>query len=425
MTEPKFTLTEDKNWKRTLKVEAPPARVEGRVAKFLAEYQAASEIPGFRKGKAPLSIIRQKFLGNATQDALGEAIDELYREFMEKEEKLFPITRPTVTELNYDPGTGLSFTAHFEIKPEIELKKYKGLALKRSLRKVQDAEVEQVIEHLRNQAGEWSSVNREAKEGDLLILDLEVASDPQKKMKEKTISNYEVVLTPTLLPDFKQALTGIRPFAQTDVTITYPPDYSEKNLAGSTVGFHVTVKEVKEKILPPKDDGLAARLKDWNVKTYLELVLEVRKRLVAGAKEEADEKLRQQARNRLVEENPFDLPGSFATSIKAKLKEDVKKERGEIPEADFEEKIWPPFERMAKWDILSRELAQKGKIEVTEADSEAWIARFAANYGMKPEEAAEYLRSSGRVKNVRATILEEKVVDFLLQSAVIQNEEAK
>ena len=165
MTELKFTLTEDKNWKRTLKVEAPPARVDGHVEKFLSEYQAGAEIPGFRKGKAPLSIIRQKYLGNATQDAVSEAVDELYREFLEKEEKIFPITRPTVTELNYDPGTGLSFTAHFEVKPEIELKKYKGLGLKRSVRKIKDEEVEQAIEHLRNQAGEWSSVNREAKEG--------------------------------------------------------------------------------------------------------------------------------------------------------------------------------------------------------------------------------------------------------------------
>jgi FKBP-type peptidyl-prolyl cis-trans isomerase (trigger factor) len=80
---------------------------------------------------------------------------------------------------------------------------------------------------------------------------------------------------------------------------------------------------------------------------------------------------------------------------------------------------------MAKWDFLSRELAKTEKIEVTEADSQTWISRFAANYGMKPEEAAEYLRSSGRVKNVRETILEEKTVDFLLQSAVIQNEGAK
>ncbi len=425
MNETKFALTEDKNWQRSLKVDAPSSRVEGKVDKFLAEYRAAANIPGFRKGKTPLSVIRQKYLEAARQDALAETVDELYREFLEKEKEIFPITRPTVSELNYEPASGLTFTANFEVRPQVELKKYKGLKLTRFLRKVKDEEVEQVIEKLRDQVGEWSSVNREAKEGDLLILDLEVTSDPQNRMKDKKIPNYEIILTPTLLPEFKTALTGIRPFGQTEVTITYPVDYSEKNLAGATVGFNVVVKEIKEKILPPKDDTLAQRLKDWNCQTYLELVLEIRKRLEAAIAQEADDALRQQTRNLVVEENPLELPASIAASIKSRLREDAKKEKTEISEADLEQKVWPPFERMAKWDFLLHELAEKEKIETTEADSAAWMARFAANYGMKPEEADEYIKKSGRIKNIRETILEEKVVDFLLQTAVIQNENEK
>lgn len=425
MSEAKFTLTEEKNWQRSLRVEAPGTRVEEKVEKLLSEYRAAATLPGFRKGKAPLSIIRQKFLESARQDALAEAVDELYREFLENGKEVFPITRPTVSELNYAPKSGLTFTASFEVRPQLVFKKYKGLTLTRHLRKVKDEEVEQVMERLRDQAGEWSAVNREAKEGDLLILDLEAISDPQNRIKEKKIPNYEIILTPTLLPEFKKALTGIRPFGQSEVTITYPAGYSEKNLAGATVTFAVAVKEVKEKILPPKDDSLALRLKDWNCQTYLELVLEVRKRLEAAVAQEADEALRQQARNRVVEENPLDLPASFVASAKEKLKEDAKKEAPRMAEAEFEQKAWPPFERMMKWDFLLHELAHKEKIEVTDADAAAWMARFAANYGMKPEEAAEYIKKSGRIKNVRESILEEKVIDFLLQTAVIQNENEK
>jgi trigger factor len=190
MDEPKFTFTEEKKWKRTLKVEAPPAKVESRIDKFLTEYRAAASLPGFRKGKAPLSVIRQKYLEAARQDALAETVDELYREFLEKEKEIFPITRPTVSELNYESVSGLTFTASFEVRPQVELKKYRGLQLTRFLRKVKGEEVEQVIEKLRDQAGEWSSVNREAKEGDLLILDLEVTADPRNRMKEKKIPNY-------------------------------------------------------------------------------------------------------------------------------------------------------------------------------------------------------------------------------------------
>ena len=425
MTETKFSLTEDPNWKRTLKVEVPAARVEPRIDRFLAGYQAEAQIPGFRKGKAPKEVIRKKFLGAATQDALAELVDESYREFLEKEKNLSPITHPTINEMNYDPTAGLSFTASFEVRPEIELKKYQGLALSRRVRKVNEQEMEQVMEHLREEAGEWSAVNREAKEGDLLILDLEVVSDSQNRIKEKNIPNYEVVLTPALLPEFKTALTGIRPFGQKEVTLTYPENYSEKNLAGSTVTFKAAVKEIKEKILPPKDDALAQRLQEWNVQTYLELVVAVRKKLEASADEEADEGLRQEVRNRLVEENPFNFPPSFSTGARARLKEDLKKEQRPVSESDFEKKVWPPFERMMKWDFLSHALAEKEKIEVTEADSSAWISRFAANYRMKPEEAYEFIKKSGRIKNVRESILEEKVIDFLLANAVIQKEDGK
>lgn len=425
MTDTKFNLTEDKNWKRTLKVEIPPTRVEPRIDKFLAEYQSEATLPGFRKGKAPKDIIRQKFLGAATQDAIADLVDEAYREFLEKGKNVNPITQPTIHEMNYDPTAGLSFSASFEVRPEIELKKYKGLSLSRQVRPVKDEDVEQVMERLRDQAGEWSAANREAKEGDLLILDLEVITDSQNKIQEKNVPNYEVVLAPSLLPEFKQALTGIRPSGQTEITITYPRDYSEKNLAGSTVTFKATVKEVKEKILPPKDDSLAQRLKDWNAETYLELVVAVRKQLEKAAVEESDEALRQEVRNRLVQENPFEFPASFMDSARERLKEDVKKEKKEMAGPEFEQKVWPPFERMMKWDFLVHALAGKEKIEVTEADASAWMARFAANYGMKPEEALEFIKKSGRIKNVRESILEEKVIDFLLANAVIQNGDGK
>ncbi|HXF49766.1 MAG TPA: trigger factor [Verrucomicrobiae bacterium] len=425
MSETKFNLTEDKNWKRTLKVEVPPARVQPRIDKFLTEYQAEATLPGFRKGKAPKDIIRQKFLGAATQDAIAELVDESYREFLEKGQNVNPITQPTIHEMNYDPAVGLSFTASFEVRPEIELKKYKGLALSRRVRPVKDEEVEQVMEHLREQAGEWSAVGREAREGDLLILDLEVIADSQNKIKEKNIPNYEVVLTPTLLPEFKSTLTGAVASDVKEITITYPANYGEKNLAGSTVTFKAAVKEIKEKILPPKDDSLAQRLKDWNAGTYLELVVAVRKQLEKSAGEEANEALRQQLRNRLVEENPFEFPASFISASRDRLKEDIKKERKDMAESEFEQKVWPPFERMMKWDFLVHALAKKEKIEVTEADASAWMARFAANYGMKPEEASEFIKKSGRIKNVRESILEEKVIDFLLANAVIQNEDGK
>ncbi|HLG94605.1 MAG TPA: trigger factor [candidate division Zixibacteria bacterium] len=425
MSETKFNLTEDKNWKRTLKVEIPPARVEPRIDKFLTDYQSEATLPGFRKGKAPKDIIRQKFLGAATQDAIAELVDESYREFLEKGKSVHPITQPTIHEMNYDPAAGLSFTARFEVRPEIELKKYKGLTLSRRTRPVKDEDTEQVMERLREGAGEWSAVSREAKEGNLLILDLEVVADSQSKIKEKHIPNYEVVLTPNLLPEFKKALTGVLPSAETEISITYPEDYSEKNLAGSTVTFKAKVKEIKEKILPPKDDTLAQRLKEWNVRTYLELVVAVRKHLEKAAQEEAEEALRQQIRNRLVEENPFDFPASFISASRERLKEDVKKEKKEVGDAEFEGKVWPPFERMMKWDYLVHALAEKEKIEVTEPDASAWMARFAANYGMKPEEAQEFIKKSGRIKNVRESIREEKVIDFLLANAVIQNEDGK
>ncbi len=418
-------MTEDKNWKRTLKVEIPPARVEPIIDKFLTEYQAEAALPGFRKGKAPKNIIRQKFLGAATQDAIAELVDESYREFLEKEKNVHPITPPTVHEMNYDPAAGLSFAAGFEVHPEIELTKYKALKLNRKVRTVKDEDVEQVMERLREGAGEWSAVQRQAKEGDLLILDLEVAADSQNKIKEKHIPNYEVVLTPNLLPEFKKALLGVGPAAQTEITITYPEDYGEKNLAGSTVTFQAAVKKIKEKILPPKDDSLAQRLKDWNVQTYLELVVAVRKQLEKGAQEESDEALRQAVRNRLVEENPFEFPASFISAARERLKEDVKKEKKEMADPEFEQQVWPPFERMMKWDFLVHALSEKEKIEVTEPDASAWMARFAANYGMQPEEASEFIKKSGRIKNVRESILEEKAIDFLLANAVIQNEDGK
>lgn len=425
MNETKFSLSEEKNWKRTLRVEVAAARVEPKINRYLSEYQAEASLPGFRKGKAPLAIIRQKFLGSATRDAITELVDEVYREFLEKDKRVRPITQPAIGEMNYDPSSGLSFTASFEVRPEVELKKYRGLPLVRRVRPVADGDVERVLEELRSQAGEWSSVNREAKEGDLLIVDLEVLSDSKNKVKEKNIPNYEVVLTPSLLPEFKNALTGVRPFGQTEITATYPEDYGEKNLAGSTVSFKAAVKEVKEKILPPKDDSLAQRLKGWNAQTYLELVLAVRRELEEAARRESDEALRQQARNRLVEENPFEFPPSFASSARQRLKEDVKKKEEVLAEADFEAKVWSPFERMMKWDFLVDLLAEREKIEVSEADASAWMERFAANYGMKMEEAREFIKKSGRIKSVRESIREEKLIDFLVANAVIKNEDGK
>jgi trigger factor len=217
------------------------------------------------------------------------------------------------------------------------------------------------------------------------------------------------------LAEFREGLKGARQDEKRDIRVDYPEDYPDEKFVGKSVTYAITVKEIKERVLPQLNDDFAKLLGQGE--TLLELKLKVREQLNANLQEDIKRSVKKQMIDQIVEQNAIDVPEIMMESYLKNVIEDYKKDGSDFDEAELREKYRPISVNAIRWYLLYHRMAQQEKVEVSPEDTENWVKRFAENYRMDVPKAKELLAKTGKASEIRDGILEEKVLEFLMSKA--------
>ena len=415
----KVNVTEEKAWKRVLEIEIPVEKVKGEFDSVYLEYQRKAKIPGFRPGKAPLELIKKRYKDKVTKDVLENLLPEAYQEAV-KQSNLTPLTLPLVREVEFKEGLPLKFKAQIEIRPEIEPQDYKGLQLRRKIIQITETHVQNALTYLQDKNAELHSVDREAKDGDFLVVDLEEIAEGEAKVKKKTENQTIWLKKENLLTEFYRGFSGAKAGEEKEIEALYPQDYFEKNLAGKVIKYKAKVKEVKEKILPEINDDFAKSLGEY--KSLEDLKSKIKEDLKIKAKQDEEKDLANQVIKQVVEKNNFEVPESLLDLYLDSVIEDLKKTYKKVNEEKIREQYRELGLARIRWEFIRQEIAKKEKVEVTKEEIDKWVENFAKANSLELKQAKEFIAQNKKIENIKDTILEDKVIDFILNNSKIKEE---
>jgi len=239
--------------KRETEITIPAEEVESATKSVISEIQSKARLPGFRPGKAPASLIRTRFRNEIRQDVIENVLPKAFRAYADKE-KWKVVGTPNVTDIQFEEGQPLRFKAEFEVAPEFELGEYRGIEVPYADPVVTDEDVNKRVEELRNRKAEFINEDpRPLASGDYAVISIEsIAGVEGEPIQNESMSIH--IGDPETMPEFNENLMGVSPEESREFDVTYPEDYGQDRLAGKTVRFRVTVKNVRRRELPELND---------------------------------------------------------------------------------------------------------------------------------------------------------------------------
>ena len=434
-TQLKTTTERLENDRVKVRVEVPPAALEPTLNAIYRKWAQDIKVPGFRKGKVPRQLIDQRVGPEVIrEEALREALPDLYREAM-KAEDLDAITAPEVEVVEFEPDSPIIFEATVDLRPEITLPDYSTLSVEAPPSEVTDEEVDEQIEKLRDRFAELESVTREAKRGDFVLIDLN-GSQNGELVEGATAPDYLYeVGSGNGPPKLDSEVEGERPGAIlkfTDSVHIHTEDEPEHDHSHmEEVNFTVLVKEVKAKKLPPLDDEFAKTVGEFD--TLDALKEDVRGRVAEMKQQMAQDQLRSLALDALVEAVPVEPPeklvdDEFAHRLEhfeADLKQHglTMEEYGrqaELTELEIRRDIREQVTRSIRAELILEQVAKEAEIKVEDDEIGQEIALAAMRSGRDPKEVAEQVVRSGRLGTVAADVLRRKALDHVVQNIDVQ-----
>lgn len=407
---------EGKAWKRTLKIEVSKETVEEGFEAAYQKYRSEAKIPGFRKGKAPMDMVKRRFKDAIEKEVLETLVPQAYEDAISQTD-LSPISLPRVKDIDFKEGAALKFKAEIEVKPQVEVKDYTGMEVTKQVVEITDREVDTSLNYLRDDFAELHPVQREAKLYDHMVVDLIKNQDG----KEEKLQNHEIILDPhNMIKEFQEALVGAKAGENKEFEVTYPPDFHNKKLAGKKAQYKISIKEIKEKVLPEANDDFAKTVGKFQ--TLAALKEKIEEGLVKKAQRDAEIQLKNELVNQVIKRNPFEVPEALIDYYMESLISDLKNKYKKVDEAKVRKDYQETAIGHIKWDLLFHQITEKEKIKVTDEDIQAWIEAFARDYKMKPDETKKLLEKPQQFKRIKEELLEKKVLDFLRKSAKVSEE---
>jgi len=391
--------------KKRLKFEIPADVVEGEIQKALKEIQKKAKIPGFRPGKAPLSIIEKKFGQDAISDVLEKLVSESYKKAI-KEANLKPLLPPVAEDaIDIKRNEPLSFELLVEVKPEIENLNYENIEIEEISTEVKDEEVEEVIKRLCEERGSYEPTEEPAQAEDLVVIDYK--TDIGKEAKDYV---YKLGAGP-FPEEFSKAIEGKKKGETFTVTIDFPED-SIADFAGKKVNFEITIKEIKRKQSIPYEEIH----KELGFENIEELKNYVKQSLENAKKEQALEKQKFEILKKLLDTHDFELPEGLVEMEMKRISEEYESMGIDITQQM--DKIAERAKRNVKAYILIELIGEKEGVTVSKEELTQEVMNIARRYSITPQGVIQYYMSrDGSLEALQNSIFERKVFDILLQKS--------
>lgn len=415
-----FELTQGEKCKRTLKITVTQDIVQEKFDAVYRKLKHDVELPGFRKGKAPLATIRARYGPAAARDVLEELMDESYRDAI-SQSGVTPVDYPKILDVDFEEGKALTYTAEFEVRPEIVLDKYSGFTLKKPDDSVKESEVNDLLEYVQRKNSSLESVERPAQKGDFILADLEAISDSAGNLGSKKFENVQLELVDgDVASQFARQLSGLDAGAETEIEVVYPAEHFDKRFAGSTIRFKTNIKAVKHLNLVELNAEFFKQF-DETIVTIEEFKAKLKADIQARKSKEGQDALREETIKEVIDKNRFDLPEAMVDRYLERLIEDMRKNsKEEVDENEVREQYRPVGIRQIRWDLLFHDIAERENIRVEQSDIDIWLQRFADNYKMTLEEARKTITENRRIADLKETILENKVIDFIVAGSAVE-----
>ncbi len=421
----KVSVEEINSIKKKVSVEVPEDQVIKEVDSFYRELSRKAKIKGFRPGKVPRNILERHFKDYVKAEVIQKLIQESYPQAL-SEAKLHPISNPLIDPGEMEGGKPFQYAATIEIKPEIKLEGYIGLKIEGKKEGVKDEEVEERLKNLQNIHAQLKTVSdpRPVEPGDFVILDYE-ASMENKPLDEGKATDFTVeVGSGRFIPDLEEKLVGLKPDEEKEIEVSFPEDYGYKKWAGKTLSFHVRIKDIKEKILPILDDEFAKDLGDYS--SLEDLRLKLREEIEKEKKLILERQLKDQMVEQLLQANSFEVPESLVEEQTRTLVSDTKM-RLATQGVDFknlglsEEKLQGDYREMAQKQVrtflILEKIADQEGITVTDGEAEDRVREISERIHQKFDVVKRYYEKNGLIPEVKAGIMSEKILNFLLEKA--------
>ncbi|PYJ05631.1 MAG: trigger factor [Verrucomicrobia bacterium] len=419
-----------------LQIELPPKEVEKEWDAIANSFARFAKIPGYRPGKAPRAVIDKRFRKEIQDELTKKLVSKSYHEAVEQEH-LRVASLTNIEDIQFGEDKSMRFRATVVIAPEFELPDYKKIPVQLPDTKVSDAEIEEALERLREQSADFVDVpGRGLQMGDFAVLDFEGSMDskPISEIAPQASKNLQGgkkfwlhLAADNFLPKFCEQLVGQKPGETRLAIVEFPADFPVKELAGKKADYAVTVREVKEKVLPPIDDALAAKLAPGKTLVDLRQLLE---HDIEHAKEHDVERAKEsQIMKYLHERIQFELPPALLQNeTRRALAELVQRnrERG-VTDEMLKEKERELIDGAAgvaahrlKTNFILHRIVERENIEVAKEDVDLRIRQEAARYDISPEKMRKELQQKDVLDDVAEQILLGKTLDFLKANVSIE-----
>jgi len=403
---------------RRMRVELPAERIEKEVDSRLKKVGKTAKIKGFRPGKIPAKVVRQRYGVQVRQEVLSDLMGQSYRDAV-IQENLNPVAQPKIEPEVSENTDGFAYVATFEVLPEVKLQGLDKIEVNVPEIEISDTDCDDMIDNLRKQKATWKTVERAAKDGDQVIVDFD------GKLKGEPIeggkgSEVAIVLGQgQMLPDFEEALFGIKAGDEKSFKVKFPKDYHATELAKKKVDFSIVVHRVEEQELPPLDDSLAEQygVKEGGIGKLREDVFTNMEREVEQ-KTRAD--IREQTMTGLLEANPVEVPVSMIHQEAHTMQHEAMRQLGvedhaqAPPITDFMDNA----EKRVRLGLLIRHVVDENNIQVDAERMQERVATICAGYENAEEMANTYMNDPKVMQQLEPMVIEEQAVEWLAKNGV-------
>ncbi len=405
---------------RRMRVELPAERIEKEVDSRLKSVGKSVKIKGFRPGKVPPKVVKQRYGAQIRQEVLSDLMQQSYSDAVQQE-NLNPAGGPKIETEAEGDGQGFTYVATFEVMPEVQVKGLDKLKVERPEVEIGDSDLDDMIENLRKQKATWTEVERASAKGDRVVVDFE------GKLKGEPIDGGQGKEVPVILgqgqmlPDFEKGLTGIKAGDEKTFKVKFPKDYQAEDLQGQKVDFTIHTHRVEEETLPPVDDNLAEMfsVKEGGLEQFKKDVLD-------NMRHEADQKVKSLVREQLMEAllaaNPIEIPQALKHQEMHSMQHEAMQRLGieDHDQAPPLENFSESAEKRVRLGLLIRQLITEQDIRLDEERVRQHVEEMCAGYENADEMVDMYLGTPQVRQQVEPVVLEQMAFDWLLEHGKVK-----
>ena len=410
-----ITRTNEALGEKSLKVEIAVETVKVAEEKAASYYAKRGKVKGFRKGKIPLNIVRQRFKDAIRESALRDLIGKSWKAALEQEE-LEPIGDPRVRDLKFEVDSPVTFEFHVEVKPDITLDRVGGFTLTRETKPVTDEMVNAQLDEVRRQRAPWVPVGSEKpKLGHLVNVSIATLRDGEPSDEK----SYQLVLGQgDAIAQVEEQIMTMIPGETKDTTVKFPDDHPDESLRGQNRSSRITVDEVKRQELPELNDDFAREVGDFD--SLAELEKAVRDDLEKEAAREAEAEIRRQLIDQMALANGLEAPRPMVNRLIAAYAQAYEIPQERVP--SFAAEFTPIAQARVKRDLILDYVAEKEGLRATEEDVEERVKRIAERRNAEVGQVHASLEKNDRLSELRRNITEEKVFSYLMEQCTIRDQ---